>query len=189
MNKFIEALIPASAAPLVQARAKVLVATCLALAAAIVALLLYWIVFSWLEQIETVVIGLFLVLILAGIIALVKSGRVVAAAWTLTVFMLLLNLANMLDYGISSTASAGFIIAILLAAFTLGPALGLGTAFLGSVAVFAIALAASTGQLQTQLPYQESTLSFDAVVLTLIYLLVGLLCAVWSKAANQALEQ
>src|SRR5689334_2159324 len=187
MSKFFEALIPTSASPLAQARAKVLAATCLALAGAIIALLLYWVVFSWLEQIETVVIGLVLVLILAGIILLVRSGRVTAAAWTLTIFMLLLNLANMVDYGISSTASGGYIIVIALAVFTLGPAIGLGSAVLGSVTVFAIALAASTGQLETQLPYQESTLSFDAVVLTLIYLLVGLLCAVWSKAANQAL--
>jgi hypothetical protein len=174
-------------APLVQARAKVVVAACLAIGAALVALILYWVIFSWLEQIETVFIGLVLVLILAGILALVKRGYVSAAAWTLTIFLAVLNLANMLDYGISTTSSAGFLIVIVLAAFTLGPALGLGSALLGSVASFAFALAASTGQIQTQIPFQESTLSFDAITLTIIYLLVGLLCAVWSKAANQAL--
>ena len=61
MSKFFETLIPTSATPLVRARAKVIVSTCLALAAATIALLLYWIVFSWLEQIETVVMGLVLV--------------------------------------------------------------------------------------------------------------------------------
>jgi len=187
MSKFFASFIPASAAPLTQARAKVLVATCFALGAAILALLLYWIVFSWLEQIETVLVGLVLILLLAGILALVKSGRVPAAAWALTIFLLLLNLLNMLDYGIGTTSSAGLIIAIVLASFTLGPWLGLGTAALGSLAAFGIALAGSAGLLHTEIPFVESNLSFDAVALTLIYLLVGLLCAVWSKAANEAL--
>ena len=55
MSKFLAYFIPASATPLTQARAKVLAATCLALSGAILALLLYWIVFSWLEEIETVI--------------------------------------------------------------------------------------------------------------------------------------
>jgi hypothetical protein len=186
MSKFFDTFIPASAAPLVQARARVLVAACFAIGAALVALILYWIIFSWLEQVATVFIGLALVLMLAGIVALVKRGSVRAAAWTLTVFMLLLNLANMLDYGISTTSSAGFLIVIVLATFTLGPALGFGSAVLGSIAVFAVALAGSAGQLQTQIPFHESTLSFDAPTLTLVYLLTGLLCALWSKAANTA---
>ena len=186
MNKFFDYFIPPSAAPLAQARAKVVVATCFALGAAILALLLYWIVFNWLEQIETVFIGLALILILAGIVALVKSGRVPAAAWALTIFILLLNLLNMLDYGIGTTSSAGLIIAIVLAAFTLGPWFGLGTAALGSLAAFGVALAGSAGLIQTEIPFVESNLSFDAVTLSLIYLLVGLLCAVWSKAANEA---
>jgi hypothetical protein len=186
MSKFFDTFIPASATPLMQARAKVVVAACFATGAALVALILYWIIFSWLEQVETVFMGLVLVLILAGILALVRRGYVHAAAWILTVLMALLNLANMLDYGISTTASAGFLIVIVLAALTLGPALGLGSAVLGSLAAFAFALAASAGQIQTQIPFEEATLSFDAPTLTIIYLLVGLLCAVWSKTTNEA---
>ncbi len=186
MSKFFENFIPASATPLDQARAKVLTATCLAIGGAILAMLLYWIVFSWLEQIETVVVSFILILMLAGIVALVKSGRVRAAAWTLTIFMLLLNLANMTSYGIGTVSSAGFLIPIALAAFTLGPRLGMGTAILGSAAAFAIALAGAAGQLQTEIPFHESNLSFDAMALTLIYLLVGLVCVVWTKSANEA---
>jgi hypothetical protein len=92
----------------------------------------------------------------------------------------------MLDYGIGTTSSAGLLIAIVLAAFTLGPWSGLGTAALGSLVVFGVALAGSAGLLHTEIPFVESNLSFDAVALTLIYLLVGLLCAVWTKAANEA---
>jgi len=180
MSKFFEYFIPASTTPLMQARAKVLVATCFALGGAILALLLYWIVFSWLEQIETVILGLVLILILVGIAALVKSGRVRAAAWTLTIFLLLLNLANLTDYGIGTVSAAGLLIPIVLAAFTLGPWLGMGTAIFSSVAVFAIALAGAAGQLHTEIPFQESNLSFDAIALTLVFLLVGMVCAVWA---------
>ena len=189
MSKFFEYFIPASATPLTQARAKVLVATCFALGGAILALLLYWIVFSWLEEIETVIIGLVLVLILAGIAALVKSGRVRAAAWTLTIFLTLLILVDLAEYGIGTVSSAGLLIPIALAAFTLGPWLGMGTAVLNSAGVFAIALAGAAGQLQTEIPFQESNLSFDAMALTLVFLLVGMLCAVWSKSANEAFTE
>ena len=182
MNRFFDYFVPGTATALVQARARVVAAACLALAAAVLALLLYWIIFSWLEQIETIGLGLVLVLILAGILALLRRGRVGAAAWTLSVLVLLLNLANMLDYGIGTTSSAGFVIAILLAAFSLGPGMGLVTAALGSLAAFGITLAAAGGMIQTEIPYQQSNLSFDAVTLTLIYLLVGLLSAVWGKA-------
>jgi hypothetical protein len=189
MSKFLAYFIPVSATPLTQARAKVLAATCFALGGAILALLLYWIVFSWLEQIETVIIGLVVILILTGIAALVKSGRVRAAAWTLTIFLLLLILLDLTDYGIGTVTTAGLLIPIALAAFTLGPWLGMGTAVLSSAAVFAIALAGAAGQLHTEIPFQESNLSFDAMALTLVFLLVGMLCAVWSKAANEALSK
>jgi hypothetical protein len=178
MNKLLQKFTPENTTPLEQVRAKVLVATCLAVGGAILVTLLYWILFSWLEQWLTVVIGLIFVLFLAGLVALIKRGRVRAVAWTLTLFLLLLNLANMASYGIGTTSSAGFLLVIVLAAFTLGPRLGLGMAVLGSVAAFGIALAGASGALQTEIPFQESNLSFDALTLTLIYLLVGLMCAV-----------
>jgi hypothetical protein len=178
VNKFFGQFIPASVSPLEQTRAKVLVATCFAIGGAILAMLLYWIIFSWLEQWQTVVIGLVIVLFLAGMVGLVKSGRVRPVAWILTLFLLLLNLANMTSYGIGSTSSAGYVLVIVLAAFTLGPWLGMGSAILGSLAVFGIALAGSAGLLQTEIPFQESNLSFDAMAMTLVYLLVGLMCTV-----------
>lgn len=178
MSKFFGQFIPASATPLEQTRAKVLVATCFAMGGAILAMLLYWIVFSWLEHWETVVIGVVMILFFAGMVGLVKSGRVRPVAWILTLFLLLLNLANMTSYGIGSTSSAGYVLVIVLAAFTLGPWLGLGSAILGSLSVFGVALAGAAGVLQTEIPFQESNLSFDAMSMTLVYLLVGLMCAV-----------
>ena len=180
MSKFLERFMPSAATPLERARARVIVATCFAIGAAILALLLYWIVFSWLEELLTIGIGLVLILILVGIMALAQRGKVRAAAWALVIFLVLLNLADMADYGIGTVSSAGFIIPIVLATFTLGPRLGLGTAALGSISVFAIALAGAAGQLQTEIPFQESNLSFDAIILTLVYMLTGLLCAVWA---------
>ena len=186
MSKIFDAFIPSSANAQAQARARVLVTTCLSIGLAVIAMLLYWIIPGWLEDIETVAIGLTLILILAGILALVKRGHVRAAAWTLTILMALLSLADMSTSGMGTTSSSALLIPIALAAFTLGPAVGLVAAILGSAAVFAIALAGSAGWLQTAIPFQQSNLSFDAITLTLVYLLVGALCAVWSKAANAA---
>lgn len=185
MSKFFEKFTPRAATPFMQARAKVLVATCFAIGGAILAMLLYWIMFSWLEQWETVVIGLILILFLAGMVALVQRGRVRAVAWTLTLFLILLNLANMTSYGIGTVSSAGFLLAIVLAAFTLGPWFGVGTAILGSTAAFGIALAGAAGALQTEIPFQQSNLSFDAMTLTLIYILVGLMCDVGVRALEK----
>lgn len=181
MSKFFDQFIPSSVTPLEQARAKVLVATCFAISGAILAMLLYWIVFSWLEQWETVVIGVSMVLFLAGMVGVVKSGRVRPVAWILTLCLLLLNLANMTSYGIGGTSSAGYVLVIVLAALTLGPWLGIASAILGSVVAFGIALAGAAGLLQTEIPFQASNLSFDAMSITLIYMLVGLMCAVGAR--------
>lgn len=178
MNKFFEKFIPGSATPLEQMRAKVLVATCFAIGGAIVAMLLYWIVFSWLEQWETVVMGLVIILFLVGMLVLVKRGKTRPVAWMLTIVLLLLNVANLTGYGVGTVSSAGLLIPIVLAAFTLGPWTGIATATLSSITVFGIALAGSTGALHTEIPFHESNLSFDAMTLTLIYLMIGMICAV-----------
>lgn len=174
--RFFEKFIP-NVTPQEQARARVLVATCFATGAAILAMLFYWILFRWLEQWETVMIGLGIILFLAGMLALVKRGRIRPVAWTLTLLLLLLNLANMTSYGIGTVSSAAYLLVVVLATFTLGPWLGIGSAILGSIAAFGIALAGAAGALQTEIPFQESNLSFDAITLTLVYMMVAVMCA------------
>jgi len=58
MIGLLDYFVPATDAILMRARARALVATCLALGLAILGPLLYWIAFNCIEQIETVFTGL-----------------------------------------------------------------------------------------------------------------------------------
>ena len=176
--------IPTSS-PLNRAKAKVTIVTALAIGAAMLALVLFWIVTFTLEDIETIFLTLGLILLMAGIIALVKRGHIKLGAWILTGLMIFLNLSNMTWYGVSTTSSAGYLIPILLALFGIGSGAGLGVAILGCVSVFAISGLASTGQIQTEIPYAESHLTFDAPALTLIYLVVYFISNAWVKSAQE----
>ncbi len=189
LSNRINALLPESASLLERAQAKVVSITSIGIAFAIVALVLYWILTNTLEQIETVFISLGLVLLFAGIVVLVKRGYIKLGAWLITGLMLFLNLSNMAWYGIGSSASAGYIIPILLAAFSIGPKAGMGVMVLGCVSVFSFAYLASIGQLQTEIPYQISNLSFDAPTLSLIYLITGALAGNWIESTREALTK
>ena len=183
--KLIHALLPSSLPVLERAKARVVIVTSLAIGAAMLALVLFWIVTFTLEDIETIFLTLGLILVLAGILALVKRGNVKLGAWILTGLMIFLNLSNMAWYGVSTTSSAGYIIPILLALFSLGAGAGLGVTLMGCVSVFAISLLASTGQIQTEIPYAESHLTFDAPALTLVYLLVYFISNAWVTSARE----
>lgn len=185
INKFL----PTSASPIERAKAKVTVVTALAIGAAMLALVLFWIVTFTLEDIETIFLTVVLILLMAGVIALVQRGRVQLGAWVLTLLMIFLNLSNMTWYGISTTSSAGYLIPILLALFGIGSAAGFGVTVLGCVTVFAISLLASAGQIQTEIPYSESHLTFDAPALTLIYLIVYFISNAWVKSAQEAFTE
>lgn len=181
--------IPSSASPIERARAKVTVVTALAIGAAMLALVLFWILTSTLEDIETIFLTIVLLLLMAGLIVLVQRGYIRLGAWILTLLMVFLNLANMTWYGIATTSSAGYIIPILLALFGISSAAGLGITILGCASVFAISLLASAGQIQTEIPYAESHLTFDAPALTLIYLLVYFISSAWVQSAQSALTE
>ena len=182
-------LLPTSASPIERARAKVTVVTALAIGAAMLAVVLFWIVTFTLEDIETVILTIVLLLLMAGVIFLVKRGRVQLGAWILTLLMIFLNLSNMTWYGVSTTSSAGYIIPILLALFGIGSGAGLGVTLFGCASVFGISLLASTGQIQTEIPYVESHLTFDAPALALIYLVVYFISIAWVKSAQSAFTE
>ncbi|MBI5962670.1 MAG: hypothetical protein HY863_04275 [Chloroflexi bacterium] len=181
-------LLPESASAFERAQAKIVSNTSMSIGAAMLALVLYWIVTKTFEDIETIFVMTGLFLLLAGIVALVKRGYIKLGAWLLTGLMLLLNLSDMSWYGISTVASSGFIIPILLTVFSIGPNAGMGVTVLGCVSAFLIAYLASIGQLQTEIPYQESTLSFDAPTLSLIYLITGILAGNWVRSTQEAFQ-
>ncbi len=150
------------------------------------ALVFYWLFTNTFEDIETIFVMAALLLILAGIVALIKYGYIKLGAWILAGLMIFLNLSDMAWYGIGTVASAGYIIPILLAVFSINPKAGISISILGCVSVFSIAYLASIGQLQTEIPYQESNLSFDAPTLSLIYLITSLLAGNWVGSTLKA---
>lgn len=182
------ALLPESASGFERAQAKIVSDTSIVTGAAMLALVLYWIVTNTFEDIETIVVLTIILIILGGIIALVKRGYIKLGAWLLIGLMLLLNLSNMIWYGIGNVSSAGYIIPILLAVFSVNPKVGMRVTILGCVSAFLISYLASIGQLTTEIPYQESHLSFDAPTLSLIYLIVGALAGNWVNSTREAFQ-
>ncbi len=185
----INSLLPVSVSEFQQAQARIIINTSIAISAAMLVLVLYWVVTGTLEDIETIFIVFGLLLVFVGIIALVKYGHLLSGAWILIGVMLLLNLVDMTWYGISSVASAGYVIPILIAAFSISPKAGMSISILGCVSVFSISYFASIGQLHTEIPYQESTLSFDAPTLSLIYLIASVLAGNWVRSTQKAFQK
>lgn len=181
-------LLPESVSNMERAQARVISMTSIAIGAALLALVLYWILTSTLEDIETIFIAFGLAFLLAGNVVLVKKGYIRSGAWFVTGLLLLLNLSNMAWYGIGSSASAGYIIAILLATFSISPKAGMGITVLGCISVFVFAYLASIGQMRTEIPYQISNLSFDAPTLSLIYLISGALAGNWVGSTRDAFQ-
>jgi hypothetical protein len=157
----------------------VVIITSLAISGAMVLLVVYWLVTKSFETIKTIFAMLGIMLGLAGCVWLALNNQVRIAAWILIALMLLLNLANMLGYGIATSASAAYLIPILLAMFCIGTTAGYGIAFLGCAAVFIIAFLQSKEKIKTFLPYQVSHLTFDAPVLSLVYVLITFITGSW----------
>jgi len=173
-------LLPDDGDALVRARAGLVVATCLGLMAATLALILTWLISGDL-QLETVGAGLVLALLLAGLIALARGGRVSLATWLLVALLALLTTLDAAAFGLGSPASAGYLVPIVLAACGLGLWAGLGAALLGSAAVWLVAVGASAGWYEPYILFDESHLTFNAPFYTVIFCLVALLAGSWSQ--------
>jgi hypothetical protein len=175
---------PKAATPLEQAGIQVVETTAIGIIAAVAGLILFWALTSTLEDIETLYAGAIFCLLLAGIAALAHTGRPRPAAWLLSGLMAALVVYTMYDYGPATMSNAGYLIPIILAGLALGWREGLGFALAGSLAVWAISFASANSAIQTAIPYAESDLSFNAPMLTLIYLLVASMTGAWSRALN-----
>jgi hypothetical protein len=180
-------ILPSSYSLFDQASAMVVIVTSLAISAAMILLVLYWLITKSFETVKTIFVMLGIMLGLAGCIWLALHGQVRTAAWILIVLMVFLNFANMLGYGIATSASAAYLIPILLAMFCIDTTAGYGIAILGCAIVFMIAFLQSKEKLKTFLPYQVSHLTFDAPVLSLIYLLITFITASWISPLKEFL--
>lgn len=167
----------------------VVVITSLAISSAMIVLVVYWLLTKSFETIKTIFAMFAIMFGLAVCIGLALNHQVRLAAWILIVLMLLLNFANMFGYGIATSASAAYLIPILLTMFCIGTTTGYVIASLGCVAVFVIAFLQSKEKIKTFLPYQVSHLTFDAPVLSLVYLLITFITGSWIAPLKEFLFQ
>ena len=183
----IAALLPASYSLSDQASALVVIITSLAISAAMFLLMLYWLLTKSFETIKTFFAMLVIMLVLIVCIRLAINNQVKTAAWILILLMILINLANMASYGIATSASAAYLIPILLAIFCISTGAGYIIAGLGCLFVFGIAFLQSKEKIKTFLPYQASHLTFDAPVLSLVYIVVAFITGSWVAPIKEVL--
>jgi hypothetical protein len=166
--------------PLLLGRAKLIMITSLGLTLAVWALVLTWLISGDLEGITVVMAAVFSA-VMVGLIALARSGRVRPAAWLLVSMLSVLILADTADYGLGSPSIVSYLIPIVLAACTLGLAAGVGVAVFGSSVIWLIAITLSAGWYQSNVPFRIDHLTFNAPLLTVIFLLVAGIVGWWSR--------
>ncbi len=185
----INGFMPKSYSELNRTRATVITITSLAIGGSMLLLVLYWVATKSFEDIETIFAMLIVMLLLAICVGLVMKERVVAGAWMLITLLLLMNFANMASYGISTSASAAYIIPILLAIFCLDSKAGWVVTILGCILVFTIPILQSEEIIETVQAFMISSLTFDAPALTVIYLLVATMADSWAGMVKKHLRQ
>jgi hypothetical protein len=166
--------------PILSGRAKLIMVTSLSVMLAAWVLVLTWLISGDLEGI-TVIAAVIFSTVMIGLAALARSGRVSLAAWSLVILLCVLILADTADYGLGSPSIGSYLIPIVLAACTLGLAASVGVAVCGSAVVWLIAVALSSGWYQSSAPFQIDHLTFNAPVLTVIFLLVAVIVGWWSR--------
>ncbi len=179
LENLINNILPKTYSHFDQIRAATIVITSLAVSTAMILLVLYWVVTQSFETKKTIFAALGIILLLVLCVGLAISGQVNTGGWILVLIMILLNFANMLGYGISTSASAGYILPILLAMFCIGPGAGYAVAIFGCVFVFTIPILHSKERFHFAFPYKTSSITFDAPTLTLIYLLTAVITGSW----------
>ncbi|MGD9099640.1 MAG: hypothetical protein PVF45_04105 [Anaerolineae bacterium] len=183
-----EWLLPDTDEVLVRGRAGLVIATCLGLAAAVLALILTWLVSGDLEFV-TAVGNLVFGSVLAGIAALARSGRVGLATWLLVVLLLALVSVDAAAFGLGSPACAGYFVPIVLAACGIGLLAGIGVALLASVVVWVIAWGASAEWYELLISFETSHLTFNAPFYTVLFLLVALMVGFWVRYTSGVLQR
>jgi hypothetical protein len=172
--------LPVTTDPIAAGRAKLIIVTSLGVMLAAWALVLTWLISGDLEGI-TVIAAIIFSAVLIGLAALARSGRVSVAAWSLVILLCVLILADTADYGLGSPSIGSYLIPIVLAACTLGLAASVGVAVFGSIMLWLIAVALSSGWYQSSAPFQIDHLTFNAPVLTVIFVLVAVIVGWWSR--------
>jgi len=156
--------------PFSQIQARIVTIACLCLGFAIIAVIGGWAVTGTLTDWETVVGGIILMAFLAGLAMLARRGRPALAAWLLAGLLFLLVSADLFYYGLGSPSPIAFLLPVILLACTVGLKPGLAAAALAVVLIFGVAWASLSGLLTVAIPVDESHLSYNAPVISVILL-------------------
>lgn len=149
-------------------QARIVAAACLGLSLAAIAIIGGWALTGTLTDWETVVGGVILIAILAGLATLARRGRPGLAAGLLAGLLFLIVSADLAYYGLGSPSAMAFLLPVLLIACTLGLKPGLAAAALAAVVIFGVAWASLNGLLAVAIPVNESHLSYNAPVISVI---------------------
>lgn len=177
---------PVTENPIIQAQAILIVVICLGLIAALIFLLVTWRITKDLLA-ETVLLYSIFIIFFSGIIALVRNGSILVAAWMLILLLMGAITYNIYLYGVSSVPASALVIPILIAASILGFWSGIGIACLGSMIIWLFAWGESAGWHDPELPSHVSHLTFNAPALTTIFILTALITGFWSQLVGQTL--
>jgi len=160
-----------STARLVAVQARIVMAACLGLSLAVVAIVGGWAVTGTLTDWETVVGGVILLAVLAGLAVLARRGHPGWAVGLLTGLLFILISADLTYYGLGSPSAMAYLLPVLLISCTFGLRPGLGAAALAAGLVFGVAWASLHGLLEVAIDVTESHLSYNAPVISVILLL------------------
>lgn len=177
-------LVPKYYSQIDQLRAVTILGTSFSICGAIILLILYWVATKSFETKTTIIVALTIIILLAACVGFVMQGQLSTGAWMLIILMVVINFSNMVLYGISSSSSAAYMIPILLAMFCIGASAGFGITIMGCIFVFIIPILQSRKIIKSILPYNISSLTFDAPVLALIYLLAAMIVSAWVNSTN-----
>ncbi len=180
--------LPATADPLVAGRARLILATCVGLILAAWGLALTWLISGDLQP-ETVIVMIVFSLILLGIAAVSRSGRIILAAWLLIVILGLVTVYDAIYYGLGEPDIVFFVLPIILAACLIGLSAGMITAIIGTIVTWGLAVGAMQGWLEVAIPFQMDHLTFNAPVISIIFLLVALIVGWWNRYTDRLIRR
>jgi len=169
----------------VHARARIVTVACIGVGLAVIAVVGGWAVTGTLTDWETVVGGLILLGILAGLAVLARRGRPGLAAGLLAGVLFLGVGADVAYYGLGSPSAMAFLLPVLLVACIFGLRPGMGVAALAALVVFGVAWASLAGAITVETLVDESHLSYNAPVISVILLF----CAGLTGFAVEAYRQ
>jgi hypothetical protein len=173
-------LLPSASDGLLRRQAGLVLAICLCLIVVLATLAVFWRLTRDLE-IKTVFSFCGLGLLLAGLIALVHAGQVVAAAWLLAGGMLAGITLLVGLYGTDGPIMAWYLSPILVLAGVAGMPAALAAALFAAVVIWLSALAQQAGRYAppwSELPFHRMYVTFNVPVMTALYVLTALAAGV-----------